>query len=637
MKKLLFIEFDDEVDAFDKHFSEGTQIVALQPCVQVKLKQRGISFYNSIPFFGKDGHSSVLEKSNEIIELLRPEFILEDQEGMSRSYERTFFFFFRFYLHYWLSSLYIIQASVSNIRPDEVIVPSVSCKETLNAQINTENRLLGNIVSAYTDSKGISSEFTQSNNSVRCKQQKSFPNWLARIVFEILLVGYRLANKNKKILLVPADSCNIPRLLKQVSLVIPESMHVFIFSSRAAILKKLLSMISGATWLFAILPGRSSKKNHGGFKKDFNSIIDKFDLIMKSKSAEFSYFGVDLRAPLQEYIKSGLTNEMFKLNSHINALARIVAVKEPTVVFSQHSLGLSYALGELCKKKNIPAMLISHGSHVPQINNYANLEWNEHAKTLMNTDYPYVAAQTPWATKFLNKQKELLSKVVTTGPLLFAKKSIQSGSHHEVRKKLFPDYIDKTIVIHAGTPKPRNAIRPWVYETVDEYIENINELIRASELVKDVFLVVRFRPSSMLTTWQLKELLIKSDCYGVYEDGLFDEYLIASDLLVSYSSTTIEEALQNRVPVLQYDPDDKYCHIPAQKICKDNNIKVSPIYFAGKKEDLFFALDWINREHLHGEGPEEASWAKHSYCDKMQLEWLSEMNLFSETNVVDKN
>ena len=80
--------------------------------------------------------------------------------------------------------------------------------------------------------------------------------------------------------------------------------------------------------------------------------------------------------------------------------------------------------------------------------------------------------------------------------------------------------------------------------------------------------------------------LINSNCYGIYIDGVFEDHLLGSDLLLSYSSTTIEEALQNHVPVLQYDPSGKYEHIPGQVLSTTSENKVSAIYMT-----IYFHVD----------------------------------------------
>jgi hypothetical protein len=69
-------------------------------------------------------------------------------------------------------------------------------------------------------------------------------------------------------------------------------------------------------------------------------------------------------------------------------------------------------------------------------------------------------------------------------------------------------------------------------------------------------------------------------------------------MLISYSSTTIEEALQNKVPVLLYDPEGKYCHIKdAQTIGSLSNNEIGSCYFVNNEENLIKTLEYfkVNR------------------------------------------
>ena len=119
---------------------------------------------------------------------------------------------------------------------------------------------------------------------------------------------------------------------------------------------------------------------------------------------------------------------------------------------------------------------------------------------------------------------------------------------------------------------------------------------------------------------EVKRLFISSECYGIYTEGSFEEYLIASDLLVSFSSTTIEEALQNKIPVLQYDPFNRYCHIPAQKLEKNGDSEISPIYYATSFSDLSWGIKWITNNHLNKKEKDYLDWSDHILEPK--IDWF---------------
>ena len=134
-------------------------------------------------------------------------------------------------------------------------------------------------------------------------------------------------------------------------------------------------------------------------------------------------------------------------------------------------------------------------------------------------------------------------------------------------KENFPKPLSKKIFLHAASPFSWYVFHPLVNLSQDEYILHLNECIKSVEKMKDCFLALRIRLKSFpnMTIQKIRSLLIESDCYEIYEEGEFDDYLACSDLLISFSSTTIEEALQVKIPVLQYDPFNRYCHIPCTK------------------------------------------------------------------------
>ena len=66
-----------------------------------------------------------------------------------------------------------------------------------------------------------------------------------------------------------------------------------------------------------------------------------------------------------------------------------------------------------------------------------------------------------------------------------------------------------------------------------------------------------------------------------------------TDLLVSFSSTTIEEALQNRVPVLMYGGEGRYQHIAAPSVAPNRAVEPGAVYSVRKAEHLSDAISKI--------------------------------------------
>ena len=119
---LVFIENLDEIDLLESFVNTDTVIISMLPSVSSELKRRAISFETTLSFFGVEGHRQTLEKSFEIVEELRPFLKKIAIDEVQNAFEKTWIFHFRFYLHYWLAMLYIIDNAVKENKPDTLIV-----------------------------------------------------------------------------------------------------------------------------------------------------------------------------------------------------------------------------------------------------------------------------------------------------------------------------------------------------------------------------------------------------------------------------------------------------------------------------------------------------------------------------------
>ncbi len=136
---------------------------------------------------------------------------------------------------------------------------------------------------------------------------------------------------------------------------------------------------------------------------------------------------------------------------------------------------------------------------------------------------------------------------------------------------------------------------------------------------------MRFRASEGLNKKELSALLKPSKNYGVFSDGVFDDYLSISDLLISFSSTTIEEALQNDTVVLQYDHDDKYMHIRAPIVTDGESLNINPIYYCGHKDELENSIYMILK-NIDLIKSEKSHWDLYRYPIDSKLEWFDELH-----------
>jgi len=623
---LVFIERLDEIDLLESFVNADTIVISMLPSVSSELKRRGISFETTLSFFGVEGHRQTLEKSVEITEELRPFLKKIKIEDVQHAFEKTWIFYFHIYLNYWLAMVYIIDNAVKENKPDTLIV---ICKNSANKpsfKTSKNNYLLNTIVEQYGFSHNIKIQYEEKGENFKVKNYywKLIKNWLKSCVFELQLSIFSLMRRDRASILVPEDTYNMPRLLSEVCQRNDKAFPVYLSIKRNSLRLRLREMLKGETFFFFFIPSRTKLNISTNFQEQLRICVSQIRGWLNNHPETLTICGVNASTYLLSYIENILNDKMLDLNAEIISLKRLLNIIKPNKVFAQHSLGITYALGEICLRNDIAALLISHGSHVPHNQSLAQLEWSIHAHTIINGHYPFVAIQTPWAKKFLNSQNEVISKSIKTGPLLFARKQENNISKRKLRKKIFGSHSNKLIILHAGTPRGWKNLRPWIYETWDEYINNLNDVIKAIDSLPNLYLAIRFRPQEVFTLEDLRMSLINSNCYGIYIDGVFEDHLLGSDLLLSYSSTTIEEAIQNHVPVLQYDPSGKYEHIPGEVLSTSSENKVSAIYSVMSKSNLIPALQWWSKNHTESKN-KMISRSDHIFDYDNKMEWLSDM------------
>ncbi len=620
---IVFIEACDEIDLIESYIKSDTIVISLVPAVSSELKKRGILFQTTLEFFGNQGHHYVHNKSLEIIEEIRPFLNFKDSANVSIAYEKTWIFYFRFHLNYILSMLFIIDKVVKEYGPSKFItIPN------LNYKNNHANNFLHEIVALYANFNSI--EILYTNERKKHSQKNNLivllMGTLKRLIFEIQFIFFRIISKNRKSIFALEDTYNMPNLIEKISKNVNQNLTVFLSIQRKSLQTRVKEMLKGKIFFFTSLSGIISSKNYKIFDNQINNSVTEIKKYLNINSKKTKIFGPNINILLIDFIDNTLNKKMHHLNGEINSIKRILRVHKPNKVFSQHSLGVGYALGEICLQSNIPALLVTHGSHVPQDQPIPSLEWSIHSQTIFNSHYPFVAIKSPCADKFLDKQVNVISKKIITGPLMISQNNQDMDYRLKLKKNLYKLNSNDRILVHAGTPKGWGSLRPWIYETLDEYINNINDLIKAVDGINGLFFAIRFRSQKDFSLDDLKSLLFQSDCYDVYEDGLFEDYLVTADFLISYSSTTIEEALQYNVPVIQYDPDNKYEHIASEML--NNKVKnyVSPIYSVSSKKDLGYALNWLNENHMYSEN-KNLSWSKYTYEYDAEMGWLDLMDL----------
>ena len=616
-KTLVLFEFKDEIDSFLLQRSIGelrdtnTYILALLPEAQAHLKRMDIRFFNTYSFFNRRGHEQALLQSDRIYRFCQSFLTIKDDLGITEGYKISLLFYMRCYVHYILWLIEIIDNACSRWNINKILFCQRDNSHMTIPRLADNEGYVTDVGKIIASKYGIRYELFRGKiqkHKFAIKKITKFFITLAKLTaFTFNIYAMRRRWGKDKILVATSKNYNLDKVVKQFKEQFPHIHAVYLSEKNTLSLKRLF--VTHDEDGYVSLPPYSSRKRRIRF---FKALTEKVCKLENSPDAGivFEYKGVKFKTLVIKKIKKDIIPTICNIYGQSVYLEKFLKTFQPSIVISQMSRDINYNLGELTRLYNIPSLLISHGSHVPMANEYEKIECGEHGLGLMNTHYKYVAIQSPWAKRYL-QQIPTDSKEIVTGPLLFAQTDREKKLI--LKQKIIPKYLDKKILIHAGTPKTRFARRFYVYETTDEYINNINSLIQNVKKIQNAYLIVRFRPNPEMSINNFKELLLPSDCYGIHMEGPFSDYLAIADLLISYSSTTIEEAILNKVPVLLYDPHGKYCHVKdAQPLNPFLEPRIDSCYYVSTEEHIYWGLRWIIENHLEKTDVPKSIWERHA-------------------------
>jgi len=261
-------------------------------------------------------------------------------------------------------------------------------------------------------------------------------------------------------------------------------------------------------------------------------------------------------------------------------------------------------VAEVAKKYKIPVTLVSHGSHPEPDSAIAAFEQHENTHGLLISPLSDITLlQSPHAEAYALKldcntgqRSRPIQWGINTKPT--------TSSNNKIR-----------YILHAGTYKSWVTPRPWIYETPDEFIRGLTSLILATSKLKNTKLIIRIRPQPDCSRSNLQKLLPKLDHYDIKTSGSFLDDMSKADLLVSWSSTTIEEALHLRKPVLLWGGSNRFFHLPPCRKFPTPR-KRSEVYAPKKVDDLASMIEAILESHV-GKPLTDVELKKHVWPDNI--------------------
>ncbi|MBT3586209.1 MAG: hypothetical protein HN509_14980 [Halobacteriovoraceae bacterium] len=582
MSYIAFVEFTQECQYLQEHCTQNgipLQNVATfspYPNVRRALTEAGFKSFDSLPYFNTIDHIECSQFVFDAIDRLDHGMShIQDQSGNSIAYKNQMAFYGQFHLCYQtflvrlLGNFFKQNSNYSKMLifgPSELIPvfpmtshrerPLVELKEELANRFDLEIEVITAPQPKYRD--------------------KNHLPLMKGILKQLTLFALKKF-KNKKGLTIVTHEGAFPSMIKKYILPQKKLPIIYIAGGDNYIMDRgpagwKISL--GIIWsAFASFLGIVTGNRRFGLPlslvSDLTVFIDKKQKLkgtgellnhLEDDHQNLIFDKVALGAYWSKKFKQCILPSAERTCQLSSGLEKICEILKDSTFMSPHSLNLSSLMGEVCLRNNYNALLITHGSHVPPGSDFLHREFLLHGRNIFTGPYPTTAVQSKLADQYLDHYK-IPSKRIKTGPILWGRKvTPQAGM-----RKHFKIPADANVILHASTQKQRLAFRLFLFETPDEFLDTILKLIEATLKLENTYLIIKFRPTEYCKEEDLKKILPDSERIIVSKEESFLEVLSISDILVSFSSTTIEEAIEYKKDVYLFGGRERLSFIPLPK------------------------------------------------------------------------
>lgn len=595
IKKIVFLDtISHAKEYFHNNKKEGERkkdclFIAINPAVYSFLFKRNLLVHNTLPYFKNHSHEQALEKSKILVDYLREKAVFSDTAlRVNLAYRDSFIFFIRSAIHYCLYNIEVISNVVESYQTKVLFAPLFGRSCVLSPYIESEEKYFGQIVMRIAQNNSLDFKNSSIRKIINIFQMKNFFSIILKFplryikfkIWENIILFSKLFDK-RKVILFTTKEFQMDKLAKR-------------FKEECAGTR--FAFLQGPVISTFKLPDFIIKIFLSKYSKDFFAktlFLKNIKKLIEEKADFFSYRNIPFGDILSKKLKDDIADYILGIFLWSINLDRFLNKLKPSLVLSNGNRADDIFLCELCRNKNIPTIFISHGSHTRPKNKYEIIEWSEHGRLLLSAPFPFLALQTPLSEGYLEVLPSV-SKIIRTGPLIWGQPiSLEKSKllFTKIFNKKF-DFQKTKVILYASTPKHR--IRFYTYETNDEYVQALSDLANAVKNIPNTVLIVRFRQlCDDLKIEDLNTFMPFSEKIILSLKESFLDLLGMANLLVSFSSTTIEEALQNKIPVLLYGGRGRYQHIPAHEIKLGDYLPRKAVYHVKEAQDLEYAISNI--------------------------------------------
>jgi hypothetical protein len=432
---------------------------------------------------------------------------------------------------------------------------------------------------------------------------KKFPKAIARKLFQKKLNTL----SRFKTIFIAVPSYNLDRVCRDIRAKYPDVLAVTHLHLPGTMpphrylrlcLKELKNQLVGQKpnqQLTAIPVDLFTPKPNRGKNTVLNQLKESYKKFAADYHQKFSYEGCSFWEEFNQKVEADLLNTLGWLLESAGGRERFLEILKPKLVISPVSTAEYQSWAEVCRPFGIPALVIPQKTLVKPANEFARTEEYYIGRAQVTDSFQNAAAQSPLVTRYL-KWTGYKGNIIETGNLIFSR--ITASKRKEKREHLFTGIGgNKKVIVWAPSMKTRKSRRFYVLESIDELLGAMEDVFAVVSQMKDVHLIFRIHPGDAITRDEIYSLLEVPVNVSVSDSGAFEDVLAAADLLISFSSTAVQEALVNHIPVLLYDKWNRYNHLDADRVEDSVPGKIASAYYINKKEYLASSIPWILEEH----------------------------------------
>ena len=581
-REVFIVETVDQVDHILKYQSTDPSkvYIAVTPVIFVKLKE---SKYNVV------SHREVLPKNYDLTLAKDRYKILQNIDVdfnqqcffKTQTAKHSYKFFMNFLINYMVFLIMIIKYAkikfndhvICGIQTDKPVkvdgyfdfsniplTPFISsadsfCEELLNQSCELEGKRPTSLKSRKIESKIV-----------------DFINLLSIAIF-----------KDEKIVATPTIDRKMPDYLNYIRN--DSCKYLYIRMSNKKPYKEILYSLKN---LFKHILKIKTKIN--GFEYDgIISVAGCFDVyeIKNITSNIFNYkekFQYD-QVEFYNAIKSKISSIVIFCNYLDNVFStstQALRYLDNSILVSHASNNFQELIGEVYAKFNKASFLMAHGTLIFPKNLYLYREYVEFDVNyfISETMYRYLVIQSPLTINGIY-ENNIDKNIIKSTPIMWGTEFYDFNRQNNNIKT----------ILYADSSNERASIRPIHFTDIFEYIQTMIDLAVCVESIRNINLIVKIRESEDLTIDSTKYFLNNFKSVKIVSDKSFAYYLQQADILVSRSSTTIEEALMKNIPVLLYDVTALNKHIDISQDVLSSDLEISNfILYLTQKELLYCTI-----------------------------------------------